>query len=116
MNEELLEHPAQGSKFTQFKRYRFGSDEFRAYFRSGFVPGDAGWEYLRMHNGYAYAVLCLLETQAAQRGCHRFVLETGPKQPEALAFYARNGYVTRGRFGDYRDDPLSVFMEKRLAA
>ena len=26
----------------------------------------------------------------------------------------RAGYVRRGPFGDYSDDPLSVFMEKHL--
>ncbi|HJW12908.1 MAG TPA: GNAT family N-acetyltransferase [Albitalea sp.] len=41
-------------------------------------------------------------------------LETGPSQPEALALYERCGYVRRGPFGDYVDDPLSVFMEKAL--
>jgi putative acetyltransferase len=34
----------------------------------------------------------------------------------ALGFYARHGYERRGPFGGYRDDPLSVFMAKRLVA
>lgn len=42
------------------------------------------------------------------------MLETGPYQPEALALYAAAGYERRGPFGAYRDDPLSVFMEKGL--
>jgi putative acetyltransferase len=37
-------------------------------------------------------------------------LESGPYQPEALSLYARCG-----RFGAYADDPLSVFMQKKLA-
>jgi putative acetyltransferase len=41
-------------------------------------------------------------------------LETGIHQPEALALYERAGFVRRAPFGDYGDDPLSVFMEKRL--
>jgi putative acetyltransferase len=43
------------------------------------------------------------------------MLETGISQPEALAFYARAGYVNRGPFGGYPDDPFSMFMEKELA-
>jgi putative acetyltransferase len=43
-------------------------------------------------------------------------LETGVKQPEALALYEALGYSLRGAFGAYRTDPLSVFMEKRLEA
>jgi putative acetyltransferase len=41
---------------------------------------------------------------------------TGVSQPEALAFYGRAGYARRKRFGDYPDDPLSVFMRKEKAA
>jgi putative acetyltransferase len=43
------------------------------------------------------------------------MLETGPYQHQALGLYERLGYARRGPYGDYRDDPLSVFMEKRLA-
>ena len=42
-------------------------------------------------------------------------LETGVHQHAALALYERCGYVRIPPFGDYRDDPLSVFFEKRLA-
>jgi putative acetyltransferase len=42
------------------------------------------------------------------------MLETGPRQPEALSFYASVGYERREPFGDYRDDPLSVFLQKRI--
>ena len=42
-------------------------------------------------------------------------LETGVRQPEALALYERCGYVRIPPFGGYRDDPPSVFLEKRLA-
>jgi putative acetyltransferase len=55
-----------------------------------------------------------LESQAAAKGCPVVMLETGPYQPEALALYRKCGYTTRGPFGDYPNDPLSVFMEKRL--
>lgn len=64
--------------------------------------------------GVARLLLDLLETEAATRGCRRVTLETGPYQPEALAFYAARGYERRGPFGGYSDDPLSVFMQKAL--
>ncbi len=41
-------------------------------------------------------------------------LETGVHQPGALAFYTRHGYVPCGSFGDYEENPLSVFLEKGL--
>lgn len=41
-------------------------------------------------------------------------LETGIHQAEALGLYAKAGYRRRGPFGDYAEDPLSVFMQKQL--
>jgi putative acetyltransferase len=65
--------------------------------------------------GIAKALLALLESKARDAGCTELMLETGPRQPEALALYAAFGYRRRGPFGGYRDDPLSVFMHKALA-
>ena len=65
--------------------------------------------------GVARRLLGALESEAQQRGVSQFMLETGPYQHEALALYARLGYARRGPYGGYRDDPLSVFMEKRAA-
>jgi putative acetyltransferase len=62
--------------------------------------------------GLARRLIDTLEEKAAQHGCRTFMLETGPTQPEALALYERMGYKHRGAFGDYPDDPLSVFMQK----
>ncbi len=42
-------------------------------------------------------------------------LETGVAQPAAEALYRRAGFVPRGPFGSYAADPLSVFMELKLA-
>jgi putative acetyltransferase len=41
-------------------------------------------------------------------------LETGIHQPEAIGLYERMGFERRAPFGDYREDPLSLFMELRL--
>ena len=62
--------------------------------------------------GVAQRLLGKLEAEALARGCRQFMLETGPSQPEAIGLYQRLGYTVRGPYGDYRDDPLSVFMEK----
>lgn len=64
-------------------------------------------------NGVARRILAQLESSAQEAGRLVFKLETGPFQPEALAFYARNGYQRCGPYGDYRDDPMSVFMSKQ---
>lgn len=64
--------------------------------------------------GVAKAIIGRLEAEAVQRHCPLLRLETGIHQPEALGLYARAGYARRGPYGDYPDDPLSVFMEKKF--
>ncbi|PAJ86458.1 GNAT family N-acetyltransferase [Burkholderia ubonensis] len=65
--------------------------------------------------GVAKGLLVLLESRAIEVGCTLLKLETGPHQHEALALYESVGYERRGPFGEYVSDPLSVFMEKRIA-
>jgi putative acetyltransferase len=57
-----------------------------------------------------------IEAIAVRNGERVLRLEAGAKQPEALALYRSAGFVEIGPFGDYRPDPLSLFMEKPLAA
>jgi putative acetyltransferase len=64
--------------------------------------------------GVAQKILASLEAAAHAAGCRALMLETGPYQAEALAFYARQGFERRGPFGDYPAHPLSVFMGKSL--
>ncbi len=70
-------------------------------------PGHRG-------RGIAKAIITFLEHEAARRDYTILRLETGIHQAEALGLYGRAGYVRRGRYGDYPEDPLSVFMEKKI--
>lgn len=79
--------------------------------------GELKRMYVHPHSrgqGVATRVLALLEAKAREAGCALLVLETGPSQPEALAFYQGSGYFRRALFGNYTNDPLSIFMEKHL--
>jgi GNAT superfamily N-acetyltransferase len=85
----------------------------------GLADGDA--ELKRMYTvpsargrGLARAMLRFLETEAFRAGRRRVVLETGLKQPEALALYASEGYEPTEKFGVYRDHELSVCLAKAL--
>ena len=51
---------------------------------------------------------------ARMSGLQVLRLESGIHQPQAIALYERMGFVRRDAFGDYRPDPLSLFMEKHL--
>lgn len=64
--------------------------------------------------GISKAIMCNLEDHLRHSGIGLARLETGNKQPEAIALYRRLGYQERGAFGRYRSDPLSLFMEKSL--
>lgn len=64
--------------------------------------------------GLARRLLDLLEGAAREQGCPQLTLESGPAQPEALGLYERQGFERCGPYGDYPEDPLSVFMRKPL--
>lgn len=73
----------------------------------GYSDGDA--ELKRMFvipegrgNGLARRILAALEADARAAGRVRMVLETGDKQPEAIALYASSGYAPCEKFGHYR--------------
>ena len=64
--------------------------------------------------GVGRRLLAALEEAARQRGADRISLETGIRQPEAIGLYRSSGYQDCPPFGTYREDPLSLFMTKRL--
>lgn len=69
------------------------------------------------NRGVGRRILDELELIARQLGAERLVLETGVRQPEALALYSRAGFSTIPLFGSYADTPhpeLSVCMAKLL--
>jgi GNAT superfamily N-acetyltransferase len=55
--------------------------------------------------GVALALLRALEEAARQAGRKRIVLETGHRQPEAVALYVKAGYARIPDFGHYKDEP-----------
>jgi putative acetyltransferase len=65
--------------------------------------------------GVSKTILEALEGIARQAGVRWLRLETGVKNHAALALYQRAGFTRCDPFGDYRPDPLSVFMQKQLA-
>ena len=66
------------------------------------------------HKGIASLVLRELEHWAHELGFGRCVLETGKKQPEAIALYTKCGYHLIPNYGQYADVVSSVCFEKRL--
>ena len=88
--------------------------------RGGPREGDA--ELKRMfvrerhrRRGLARVVLAELERTAHEAGLRRLVLETGDKQPEAIALYRSAGYVDEPSFGFYADYDDAVHLAKVLS-
>ena len=65
--------------------------------------------------GLARLVLRELESSAVALGYRALVLETGLRQPEAIALYESAGYRTIAPFGFYKESALSVCYRKELA-
>ena len=86
-------------------------------------PGTA--ELKRMYvvpaargRGVSKVVLAALEDAARERGWTTLRLETGPRQPEAIALYSGAGYRPTGAFGAYDGDPDatgSLYFERVLS-
>ena len=64
--------------------------------------------------GIASTVLAALETWSRELGIRKCVLETGKKQPEAIALYKKNHYNIIPNFGKYEGVENSVCFEKML--
>ncbi|MGW0995440.1 GNAT family N-acetyltransferase [Streptomyces sp. NPDC002520] len=64
--------------------------------------------------GLARRMLDALEEDARMAGRVRMVLETGTKQPEAIALYTSSGYEPCTKFGYYRHHEDSRCFAKRL--
>ena len=65
--------------------------------------------------GLAQVVLTALEVSAARAGHRAVVLNSGHRQPEALALYDRAGYGPVPGYGVYADAPGAVFLGKEIA-
>ena len=82
--------------------------------------GDYG-EVKRMYvrpefrgKGLGKAMLRRLSECAQARGLCILRLETGIYEVEAIGLYMGFGFERRAPFGEYVEDPLSVYLEKRI--
>jgi putative acetyltransferase len=64
--------------------------------------------------GIALKVLAELELWASELSYEKCILETGRRQPDAIALYTRGGYKPIPNFGQYAGIENSVCFEKEL--
>ena len=65
-------------------------------------------------SGFGKLMLDHLADYARSRGVAILRLETGIAQQAAIALYERAGFQRIPPFGEYKQDPLSRFYEKRI--
>ena len=112
-----------------------GADDFTPPAGAFFVADDgerlvgcAGWrrhgddaELKRMYTarairgrGLGRRMLATIEESAREAGCRRVILETGDRQPEAIALYESAGYRRIEDFGYYRGHEGVLSFAKEL--
>jgi len=64
--------------------------------------------------GIASKILIELEKWAAELSFEKCILETGKRQPEAIQFYKKNGYILINNYGQYAEVENSLCFEKRM--
>jgi GNAT superfamily N-acetyltransferase len=87
-----------------------GPDGSRAEIKRVYVEPDF------RRRGLAQLIVAALEDDAARAGHRWVVLNSGQKQPEALALYADRGYLPMPGYGVYACAPDAVFLGKELPA
>lgn len=65
--------------------------------------------------GLGKAMLKRLTEYARERQVSVLRLETGIYQTDAIGLYEAFGFQRRPPFGEYKEDPLSVYYEKTIA-
>jgi GNAT superfamily N-acetyltransferase len=65
-------------------------------------------------HGIGRRLLAELERIAAEFNYETMILETGVRQPEAIALYTGRGFTRIDPYADYKDNPLSVCFQQLL--
>lgn len=111
---------SQFNKIDSIHHVVVGYDQFGPVACGALKPfDDQTVEIKRMYTrtehrgrGLASQVLASLEIWAVELGYHRCVLETGKKQPEAIALYEKTGYRQIPNYGQYAGIENSLCFEK----
>jgi GNAT superfamily N-acetyltransferase len=105
-----------GSRFDAFWVAAFDGRSVGCVGLRELAPGRVEVKHLYVEpasrrSGVAAALMAAFEAEAARRGAD-VLLETGTRQPEAIALYEGRGYRRRGPYpGSDVDDACSVYLE-----
>lgn len=114
---------AQFNKIDSLKNCVVAYADEKAIGCGAFKPFEIGVsvEVKRMYvledqrgKGTAGLILAEIEQWASEMGYSKCVLETGKRQPEAIALYTKHGYRITENYGQYKGIENSVCFEKTL--
>jgi putative acetyltransferase len=88
-----------------FKPYNATTIEIKRFYLK---PGSRG-------QGIADQILSDLENWANELGYSKAILETGIRQPEAIRFYTKKGFVRIENFGNYQGNSNSICFGKAIS-
>jgi putative acetyltransferase len=64
--------------------------------------------------GLAGMIISELQNWAKEMDYHRFILETGIRQKEAISLYNKTGFILIPNYGQYEGIETSICFEKKL--
>jgi putative acetyltransferase len=93
-----------------------GSGALKAYSHDALEVKRMYVPVSKRNKGIASVVLKELEKWTQELGYSTCILETGNRQPDAIALYQKNGYNRIPNFGPYIEDANSVCFEKVVSS
>ena len=114
---------SQFNKIDTIRHVVLAYDDGKAIACGAMKPFDpTAMEIKRMYvlpearkKGNASLILSELEKWAGELGYRKCILETGQKQPEAIALYKGSGYTLKENYGQYAGIENSLCFEKSLS-
>lgn len=102
----LIMEDGQAVGCGSFKRYKEKTAEVkRVFVKSSYRC-----------NGLGKKIITFVEERAKVKGYEKLILETGVKLKDAQRLYKKFGFYIRENFGEYKDMPQSVCMEKYIGS
>ena len=129
--DQILRYGGRDESYVEAIEFDPPDGGFLVAYADGVPVGCVGWRSLdqgeeiaelkRLYSapevrnqGVATLLMAAIEENAREHGRKRMVLETGDKQPEAVALYRKLGYETIEHFGHYKDAEGVVSLGRYL--
>ena len=107
-------YPTESNHLDSIEELSKSSAFFIAAYSGSEICGIGSVKLIDDYGEITRAIMEKLESYLVEQAVTYARLETGIHQKEAIQLYEKLGYDRIDPFGQYIQDPLSVFMEKKL--